>query len=240
MRAARPPSRRACARRRVDRQSPRQVMDGRERNRREFAVGRRVELDRQTRAVGIVVIAHVAAPPYFASPFALWYARRIDAKRERWHGRKARESSCIDAAARRSRCCSSIRAARSGRAGTTARGRSRKGEFDAGEEAGCGRAPRVLRGDGRRASNRRHAAAPVTQSRGKTVHAFAAESDFDAASIRSNTFELEWPPRSGRMQAFPEIDRAAWFTLDEARRKIVAGQRPILDELSERLGWKSG
>jgi predicted NUDIX family NTP pyrophosphohydrolase len=76
------------------------------------------------------------------------------------------------------------------------------------------------------------ALAPVAQSRGKTVHAFAAEADVDPASISSNTFTLEWPPRSGRMQAFPEIDRAAWFSLDEARTKIVAGQRAILDELA--------
>jgi len=73
---------------------------------------------------------------------------------------------------------------------------------------------------------------PVAQSRGKTVHAFAAEADLDPARVSSNTFTLEWPPRSGRMQAFPEIDRAAWFTLDEARTRIVAGQRPIIDELA--------
>ena len=79
------------------------------------------------------------------------------------------------------------------------------------------------------------ALAPVAQSRGKTVHAFAAEADLDPASISSNTFTLEWPPRSGRMQAFPEIDRAAWFALDEARTKIVAGQRAILDALAEWL-----
>jgi predicted NUDIX family NTP pyrophosphohydrolase len=73
--------------------------------------------------------------------------------------------------------------------------------------------------------------AVVAQSRVKVVHAFAVEGDVDAAAIRSNTFELEWPPRSGRMQMFPEVDRAAWFTLEEARRRIVAGQRPILDAL---------
>ena len=72
----------------------------------------------------------------------------------------------------------------------------------------------------------------VTQSRAKVVHAFAAEGDADPGTIASNTFEIEWPPRSGRMQAFPEVDRAAWFTLDEARVKIVAGQRAILDALA--------
>jgi predicted NUDIX family NTP pyrophosphohydrolase len=77
--------------------------------------------------------------------------------------------------------------------------------------------------------------APVAQSRGKTVHAFAAEGDLDPASVRSNTVSIEWPPRSGRIATFPEIDRAAWFALDEAQRKILQGQRPLLDELRERL-----
>jgi predicted NUDIX family NTP pyrophosphohydrolase len=71
------------------------------------------------------------------------------------------------------------------------------------------------------------------QSRAKTVHAFAVEGDLDPATVTSNTFELEWPPRSGTMQPFPEIDRAAWLTLDEARARIVTGQRPILDALAQ-------
>jgi predicted NUDIX family NTP pyrophosphohydrolase len=72
----------------------------------------------------------------------------------------------------------------------------------------------------------------VTQSPAKIVHAFAVEGDLDASTIRSNTFELEWPPRSGRLQTFAEVDRAAWFSLDEAQVKIVAGQRPLLDALA--------
>jgi predicted NUDIX family NTP pyrophosphohydrolase len=71
------------------------------------------------------------------------------------------------------------------------------------------------------------------------VHAFAVEGDVDPTSVVSNTFTLEWPPRSGRMQAFPEIDRAGWFGLDEARRKIVAGQRPIVDEMRARFAGSS-
>jgi len=74
----------------------------------------------------------------------------------------------------------------------------------------------------------------VTQSRAKAVHAFAVEGDLDASAIRSNTFELEWPPRSARMQMFPEVDRAAWFPLDEAQARIVAGQRTLLDALIAR------
>lgn len=70
----------------------------------------------------------------------------------------------------------------------------------------------------------------VTQ-RGKTVTVFAVAGDFAADRIVSNTFVLEWPPRSGRMREFPEIDRAAWFGLDEARTKLVAAQVPFLDRL---------
>jgi predicted NUDIX family NTP pyrophosphohydrolase len=74
------------------------------------------------------------------------------------------------------------------------------------------------------------------QPGGKVVVAFAAEGDADPAAIRSNSFTMEWPPRSGREAAFPEIDRAAWFDLAAASRKIHKGQRPILDALAERLG----
>ncbi len=66
---------------------------------------------------------------------------------------------------------------------------------------------------------------------GKLIVAYAAESDFDIERLRSNMFEIEWPPRSGRMQAFPEVDRAGWFTLPEAREKINPAQRPFLDRL---------
>ena len=71
---------------------------------------------------------------------------------------------------------------------------------------------------------------------GKRLTVWAAEGDLDAAAARSNTFELEWPPRSGRLQEFPEIDRAAWFRLDEAASKLVAGQVPFLDRLRAELG----
>ncbi|HEX3498019.1 MAG TPA: NUDIX domain-containing protein [Stellaceae bacterium] len=73
---------------------------------------------------------------------------------------------------------------------------------------------------------------PVKQPSRKIIHAFAVEGEVDAGSIVSNEFEMEWPPRSGRMQRFPEVDRAAWFPLAEARRRIHAGLVPILDELA--------
>ena len=76
---------------------------------------------------------------------------------------------------------------------------------------------------------------PQRQAGGKTVHAWAVEGDCDPTAIRSNTFVVEWPPRSGRMQAFPEVDRAAWFDLATARLKINRGQAPFLDELQRLL-----
>jgi predicted NUDIX family NTP pyrophosphohydrolase len=75
----------------------------------------------------------------------------------------------------------------------------------------------------------------VRQRGGKVVHAWAAEADFDPATLRSNTFEMEWPPRSGRMQEFPEVDRAEWFDPDEARVKINPAQAVFVDRLLERL-----
>jgi predicted NUDIX family NTP pyrophosphohydrolase len=76
----------------------------------------------------------------------------------------------------------------------------------------------------------------VRQSGGKMLTAWAAEGDLDADAITSGTFSLEWPPRSGRVQEFPEIDRAAWVTVDVARTKLVTGQVPLLDRLLEVLG----
>jgi predicted NUDIX family NTP pyrophosphohydrolase len=110
-----------------------------------------------------------------------------------------------------------------------------KGEFDAGEDPDAAARREFAEELGIALTTPLIALAPVAQSRGKTVHPFAAEGDVDPAAIRSNTFMLEWPPRSGRMQPFPEVDRVAWFTLDAAHRKIVAGQRPILDALRERF-----
>jgi predicted NUDIX family NTP pyrophosphohydrolase len=74
------------------------------------------------------------------------------------------------------------------------------------------------------------------QSSGKTVSLWAVEGEFDAAKLKSNTFSMEWPPKSGKMNEFPEIDRGAWFSRNEARRKILKGQRAMLDALFARLG----
>jgi predicted NUDIX family NTP pyrophosphohydrolase len=75
----------------------------------------------------------------------------------------------------------------------------------------------------------------VRQKAGKRVRAWAVEGDLDATAARSNTFELEWPPRSGRMIEVPEIDRAEWFGLREARRRINPAQAELLDRLAARL-----
>ncbi len=96
------------------------------------------------------------------------------------------------------------------------------------EETGC--APPVnlvLLGDFRQAS-------------GKVITAFAAEGDFDLAGFSSNSFTMEWPPRSGRMAEFPEADRAGWFDLATAAEKITSGQRPILDALAALLNRSMG
>ncbi len=77
---------------------------------------------------------------------------------------------------------------------------------------------------------------PVNQKSGKRVHAFACEADFDLKDFTSNMFELEWPPKSGRRQSFPEIDRIAYFALPVAMTKIVAYQQPFLRELERRFG----
>jgi predicted NUDIX family NTP pyrophosphohydrolase len=75
----------------------------------------------------------------------------------------------------------------------------------------------------------------VRQRSGKVVSAWAARGDFDPATLCSNTFAMEWPPRSGTMADFPEIDRAQWVSLDEARERILPAQAPFLDRLAERI-----
>jgi predicted NUDIX family NTP pyrophosphohydrolase len=83
------------------------------------------------------------------------------------------------------------------------------------------------------------AAVPLGEQRqasGKRVRAWAVECDVDVGHVRSNTFSMEWPPRSGRTQEFPEVDRAGWFSMEEGRRKLLRGQVPFLDRLAQLLG----
>ena len=78
------------------------------------------------------------------------------------------------------------------------------------------------------------------QPGGKAIHVWAIEEDWDPADLQSNTFEMEWPPRSGRRQSFPELDRASWFSIAEARLKILKGQAVFLDRLLEPIGPAEG
>ena len=78
--------------------------------------------------------------------------------------------------------------------------------------------------------------APVRQAGGKLIHVWAIEADIDASVVQSNSFPLEWPPRSGKVRQFPEVDRAAWFDLADARSKIHKGQVALLDEMNAKLG----
>ncbi len=114
-----------------------------------------------------------------------------------------------------------------------------KGEVDAGEdERAC--ALRELQeetgaafGDAR--EDELMPLGELRQKSGKVVSAWALERDLDADAIASNTFELEWPPRSGRFRTFPEVDRAAWLALEQAREKLLPGQAPFLDRLARLL-----
>ena len=76
---------------------------------------------------------------------------------------------------------------------------------------------------------------PRKQPSGKVISAWALEGDWDASAVRSNTFSMEWPPRSGKQQEFPEVDRAGWFSIPAAREKILRGQIPFLEELMDIL-----
>lgn len=110
-----------------------------------------------------------------------------------------------------------------------------KGEIDEGEDGLAAARREVEEETGARPSGEFIALDPVRQRGGKLVHAWAVESDFDPATCRSNLFQMEWPPRSGRQQSFPEVDRVEWYALETAARKILGGQAPLLRQLEERL-----
>ena len=106
-----------------------------------------------------------------------------------------------------------------------------KGEIDPGEEPAACALREFEEETGTRLEGVPVPLGEVRQAGGKTVIGFALEGDLDADAIRSITFELEWPPRSGRRQSYPEVDRAAWFTLEEAREKLNAAQAAFLERL---------
>ena len=115
-----------------------------------------------------------------------------------------------------------------------------KGEIGEGEDPLAAAKREFEEETGTRPTGEAIALAPRRQAGGKLVHAWAVRGDLDPAALKSTTFTLEWPPRSGRRQEFPEVDRAAWFTLDEARDKILKGQAPFLDDLERIAGRPSG
>jgi predicted NUDIX family NTP pyrophosphohydrolase len=115
-----------------------------------------------------------------------------------------------------------------------------KGERGEGEEPLAAAQREFLEETGIAVTGEFLALRPVRQAGGKVVHAFALAADLDADAVKSNTFTMEWPPKSGRVATFPEVDRAQWFSLAEARAKILAGQLPLHDELADLLGLARG
>ena len=115
-----------------------------------------------------------------------------------------------------------------------------KGEYGPDEDAETAARREFAEELGIEAAGRLEPLGEVRQRGGKLVTAFTLEGDLDTTAIRSNQFEMEWPPRSRRLHCFPEVDRAAWFTLAEAREKIIAGQAPLLDRLAAKLGGGPG
>lgn len=113
-----------------------------------------------------------------------------------------------------------------------------KGAVDPGEEFAAAALREFEEELGTRPQGELTALCRVRQSGGKWVEAFALEGDLDADAIVSNHFEMEWPPRSGALASFPEVDRAQWFTLEEARIKMLPSQLPILDCLEQAAGDK--
>lgn len=111
-----------------------------------------------------------------------------------------------------------------------------KGEFADGEEPLIAARREFEEETGFRAEGEAIALRPLKQAGGKVIHAWAVRGDLDPDHIRSNSFSLEWPPKSGRTQEFPEVDRAGWFPLDLARSKMLKGQTGFLDQLQALLG----
>ena len=110
-----------------------------------------------------------------------------------------------------------------------------KGEVQPNEDALAAARREVEEETGAHPSGTFIALSPVRQTGGKIVHVWAVESDFDPASLKSNLFEMEWPPKSGNRRSFPEVDRAAWFDLETAGRKILPSQAIVLQHLHDRL-----
>ena len=115
-----------------------------------------------------------------------------------------------------------------------------KGEFEETEDALSAAIREFKEETGNEITGDFHPLESIKQSGGKMVYAWSIEGDVDASSIKSNLFEMEWPPRSGIKKMFPEVDRASWFSFSEAREKIIKGQQPLLDQLENLLREENG
>jgi predicted NUDIX family NTP pyrophosphohydrolase len=111
-----------------------------------------------------------------------------------------------------------------------------KGEFEEGEDPLKAAIREFKEETGQDISGEFARMDPVKQTGGKIVYTWAVAAEPDASDIKSNTIEIEWPPRSGKKKEIPEVDKAAWFSLDQARLKILKGQIPILQQLAKKLG----
>jgi predicted NUDIX family NTP pyrophosphohydrolase len=111
-----------------------------------------------------------------------------------------------------------------------------KGEYNSDEEPLSAAKREFQEETGVKISGKFIALKPVKQKSGKEILAWAIETDIDPAQIKSNSFEMEWPPKSGRKQSFPEIDRAEWFSIETAREKINPAQAALIEELVALLG----
>lgn len=110
-----------------------------------------------------------------------------------------------------------------------------KGEFDANEDALAAAKREFEEETGKPVDGSPVELNPAKQKSGKLVYAWAVQGDIDPSEIKSNEFEMEWPPRSGKMRSFPEVDRAEWFTISNAEKKINAGQLQLLKDLQSKL-----
>jgi predicted NUDIX family NTP pyrophosphohydrolase len=115
-----------------------------------------------------------------------------------------------------------------------------KGEIDPGEDPFAAAQREFFEETGLLPQGEFHPLQPVRQAGGKLVFAWAFEGNFNPADLHSNTFTLEWPPRSGILREFPEVDQAAWFSLEEAKQRIIKAQGQFLDELVRLLEPRPG
>lgn len=110
-----------------------------------------------------------------------------------------------------------------------------KGEFEEDEDSLAAAKREMEEETGIKVSGNFIELTPVKQKSGKIIYIWALLKDTDVAEIKSNSFEMEWPPKSGKKKEFPEIDKAAWFNIDEAKKKIIEGQVPFITELEQKI-----